>query len=877
MIVSLPIGDKGVGLFVHDVMGNFPILKVLSAFSQKAVKCVFNSNCCYDEKIVFEDCTMNNLRPQSGIDVSAKDNVNEIQQENVGIKDNEVDIITSIPYNLQYTQVDTSQNVELGTFLQRPVQIYEQSWQIGTNLLAATSTFNPWYEYFSHTSIKKKLDNYYMLRCNLHLKFVINASPFYYGCCLVAYTPVTHFAVVPPIVNSGYENIPLSQRPHIYLYPQNSQGGDMILPFLYPKNWLDATNLADLNNMGTIDMNSLTTLMNANGLTTDTINIKVYAWTEDLELAGPTVKLALQSGLDEYSHKGTISKPASAIARAAGRLKSIPGIGPFATATSYAAGAVADIASLFGYTDVPVIDDVHAFQPKAYPNLAATDIGVPIEKLTLDSKNELTIDTKVAGADIEDELIISDFCKRESFIFSSTWAGTDLVNAGLFWSAVTPDMARVTSITGGDVVYFTPMSYVSNAFRYWRGDIKFRFKFICTPYHRGRVRINWDPKGDINTLGDYTTETYTRIVDITEETEVTICVPYTQPLAYLETETSTTTRFGKTTTGAAYSGSTYNGYITMRVLNEQTSPVDSADIKVLVFVSGCDNLEFANPRDIVNTYSPYAPQSGQYDINENIHELGLKPSVPDPNINLVYMGERCVTLRQLFRRSSKYKRYITDENSTARLYLDQRIAIGRSPEYPGYDPLGNETLKGLISLIGEPYNVCSWTYTTWFSLCFVGSRGSYHYTINPLTSEPVCSMSVTRSAITRGTPVYEALAAPNSVDIQRDFINTSTMGMGMAGLNLITQRTLGGIMVSAPMYSQYKFLSNDPANRTDGTSLDGSNKDTLFLNTMTLGSATNNQSELLLDTYVSAGTDFSLVFFLNAPNLYRYTSIPTVV
>lgn len=65
MIVSLPIGDKGVGLFVHDVMGNFPILKVLSAFSQKAVKLVFNSNCCYNEEVLV-DCTLNNLHPQSG-------------------------------------------------------------------------------------------------------------------------------------------------------------------------------------------------------------------------------------------------------------------------------------------------------------------------------------------------------------------------------------------------------------------------------------------------------------------------------------------------------------------------------------------------------------------------------------------------------------------------------------------------------------------------------------------------------------------------------------------------------------------------------------------------------------------------------------------
>jgi len=877
MIVSLPMGDKGVGLFVHDVMGNFPILKVLSAFSQKAVKCVFNSNCCYEDEVVLVNCTLNNLQPQSGIDMTAKDNENSTQQENVGFKDNEVDVITEIPYNIKYTQVDSSQNVDLGSFLQRPVQIYEQSWQIGTNLTAATSTFDPWYEYFFHPLILKKLDNYYLLRCNLHLKFVINASPFYYGSCLVAYTPITSYPV-PPIVthSNGYENISLSQRPHLYLYPQNSQGGDMVLPFLYPKNWLDATNLADLISMGTIDLNSLTSLYNANGLTTDSINIKVYAWTEDLEIAGPTVKLALQSGKDEYFHNGTISKPASAIARAAGKLGSLPVIGPFATATSYAAGAIGDIAALFGYTNVPVIDDVHAFKPKSYPNIATTDIGTPIEKLTLDAKNELTVDTKVAGADVDDELIISDFCKRESFIYSTTWTATDTVDTGLFYSRVTPNMQQVSSITGGESVWFTPMGYVSRCFRYWRGDIKFTFKFICSQYHRGRVRINWDPIGDITTSGNYTTESYTRIVDITEETEVSICVPYTQALGYLATDVGVATRFGTTTTGSGGAGDQCNGYITMRVLNSQTSPVASADIKVLVFVSGCDNLEFAAPLELINTFSPYAPQSGQYDINENVHEIGLKPSMADPNINLVYMGERCVSLRQLLRRTSKYKRYITDENSTARLYLAQRIAIGRAPEYPGYDPLGNEAATGLISGISEPYNLVSWNYTTWFSLCFIGSRGSYNYLFNPICVEPVGSLLVTRKYASRTTPIYEGLAAPNSADIQRDYINTDNFAMGMSGSSLISQRTLAGTVVSAPMYSRYKFLMNDPLSRTDGTAVDFSNRDTLYITTTTLGSATNNQSELLIDTYVSAGTDFSLVFFLNAPCLYLYSSLPVV-
>jgi hypothetical protein len=878
MIVSLPIGDKGVGLFVHDFMGNFPVLEVLAAFPKNAVSLIFNSSCCYKDDIVLVDCTMNNLRPQSGVDMTPVNTSDQSQEQNVGFVDGEADVISAIPHDLSYTKVDTSQNVQLGSFLSRPVQIFEQSWQIGTNLSAATSTFNPWYEYFIKASIKKKLDNYYLVRCNLHLKFVINASPFYYGCCLVAYQPLTAYNPGLILTNTARnENIPLSQRPHIYLYPQNSQGGEMVLPFLYHRNWLDATSAAALNAMGTIDLQSLTTLQNANGLTTDTINIKVYAWADDLEIAGPTAKLALQAGQDEYQHKGVVSRPASAIARAASMLSDLPVIGPFATATSYAAGAIGDIAALFGYTNVPVIDDVHGMVNKPFPNLASTDIGTPVEKLTLDAKNELSIDGKICGADVNDELTIKSFCSRESFLFKTSWASTDAAATGLFYAKPSPVMLeRDATLTGAVAIYNTPMSHVARCFKYWRGDIKFKFKFICSAYHRGRVVINWDPIGTIGVTGEYNTETYTRIVDISTETELEICVPYTSTAAYLDVADEGV-YFAKASTSTFGIGSSLNGTLTMRVLNEQTSPVSSADIDILVFVSGCDNLEFASPVDLSSLYSPYAPQSGvQFDVGTPETNIGLAPSVPDKNINLVYMGESCVSLRQLMRRSGKYKRTAGNENSAAEYFVSTIWLLGRSPEYPGFDTTGNETAIGINSAVSEPYNWTAWHPITWFSQCFVGSRGAYHYTLNPSDQSDVCSITCARSYSDRTTPITVTLDLPitNRIDYIRRFADSTTQSTGNVGLSLTSQRTLAGEMVSIPMYSKFKFLKNDPLVRTDGDSYDHSDTDTFAIETVTRSDVEFNPKYLSLDLYVSAGTDFSLVFFLNVPTLYLYDSLP---
>jgi hypothetical protein len=879
MIVSLPTGGKGMGLFVHDFMGNSQILKVLAAFPKNAVSFMFNSNCCYDEEIICPDCSYDGLRPQSGEVGRVSDAGSNIQEQNVGFVDSEVDVKVDLGTNLSLHSSNPSSNVMLGQFLSRPVQIYSLDWQIGTGIDYQTEFFNPWLEYFNTTSIKRKLDNYYLLRCNLHLKFVVNASPFYYGCLLAAYQPLGIYAPAPVVAEPGSENIPLSQRPHIYIYPQNSQAGEMILPFFYHKEWIDATSSGDLTNMGTINFSSLTNLLNANGLTTETINIKVYAWADNLELAGPTISLAVQSGNDEYSSKGLISRPASAIARSMGMLSGLPVIGNFATATSYAAGAIADIAALFGYTNVPVIDDVHAFRSKPYPNLASTDIGTPVEKLTIDAKNELSIDSKICSPIDEDELIISKFCSRESFIFSSTWEASYTEGESLFYSFVSPSCFARVAITGGYKIYSTPMDHVSRCFNFWRGDIIYRFKFILSKYHTGRVQINWDPKGGIGTLGDYTPETYTKIVDVSVDNEVEIRVPYTQALSYLTCNNATGSTFAKTSTAISGVGSRFNGIITMRVLTAQTSPVASADIKVLVYARAAENIEFASPVDRIASlakYSPYAPQSGiQYDIDNSPVDIGLQVSKPDPNINLLYMGESCVSLRQLMRRSVLYKRNVSDTNLATDAFYFMKTTLNRSPQFPGYDPVGVNTATGIISGLSTPYNWTNWSITTWFSMCFIGSKGSYHYTVNPFAKGTIFSSTVSRSNDQLTT--YTTSANTDIVTASNIFnsqVGNGSEPAGLYGLSMTNQLSQAGHMVSLPLYNNYKFISNSVLDRTEGASFDGTNIDTMVITSTSAVNSVDKAGFVGFDMYMSAGTDFSLIFFLNVPTYFEYSSVP---
>lgn len=802
---------------------------------------------------------------------------------NVDFDDNVAGESIDLPQTIQTERTVSSKDSDLSKFLKRPVNIASYNWAIaGTT----TFTFNPWSEFFGHASIKKKIDNYFLMKCNLRLKFVINASPFYYGCMLVSYKPLTAFSN-PVVSSSGDPIIPYSQLPRVYLYPSLSQGGSMLLPFVYYKEWLDVTSLAEVTNMGQIRFTVVDPLKTAS-TSTSNITIQIYAWAEDVQLSGPTVKFSLQSGkLDEYG-QGIISKPASALARAAGKLKNLPVIGPYATATQIAGGAVASIASLFGYTNVPVIDDVHSLKPHPLPAMAATDIGTSISKLTLDSKNELTVDSSVCGADFGDELDITNFVTRESYLTQFPWTTAGAADALLFNIGISPMLSLYTAGTSQTIVNHTPMSLMQYIFDYWRGDIEIRFKVICSQYHRGRLRISWDPIGDIAATTDSTTEVYTKIVDIAETTDFTIRVPYMAATAYLETSRASSTRFGT----SALTKTVYeNGLLTVRILTELSAPTTTADVNVLVFVRGTDNLEFACPREINlnNTLSPFTVQSGMlgYDNEEeDISSIALKPSTIHDNVNLIYHGETIKSLRTLLRRAQYLRtQYISNGVNTSFLILARETTFSRFPMSPGFDPNGINGANKLTGAGTANYNWVQYTLLSLLGHCFLACRGSINWYIEGQRGDPNTEIRIARPGNTipmtiTGYTAPNALGAipgsGNSVPRVDALSGSTTLG----GAEITKLDVLPTASAVAPYYSPYKFRNCSHVNAVLGTSVDFSEVDKLSLRERTMprvNIASNAEwgNSTQYSYYCAAGPDFSFVFFLAVPTMYRYDSVPT--
>jgi len=101
----------------------------------------------------------------------------EVTQQNIKFVDAGLQRVVSAPPIGGFAPNQDDGN-RLGDFMSRPVLINSFTWS-ETNTTVPQTNFNPWKLYFNDVSIKKKLENYKLLRCKMKLKFVVNASPFF--------------------------------------------------------------------------------------------------------------------------------------------------------------------------------------------------------------------------------------------------------------------------------------------------------------------------------------------------------------------------------------------------------------------------------------------------------------------------------------------------------------------------------------------------------------------------------------------------------------------------------------------------------------------------------------------------------------------------
>jgi len=790
--------------------------------------------------------------------------------------------------------VDGTSNTDLGRFLSRPTLIDTRTWTTASAIGVTGSVLEPWYLFMNDTIIKRKLESYAFIRANLHIKVMVNATPFHFGMMRVAYEPsvnATGTGFSNSRVRPGTATSPLlgpySQMPGTWVTPADNSGGEFVVPFFLHSSWLSLSSLSDVKSMGNLTYFIAAPLGVASASGSTSVLVSTYAWLDNVELSGSTNQLVLQAK-DEYV--GPVSGTAQMVANAARALREAPLIGRFARASEIGATAIRDIASMFGFTNIPNIADVDAFVPLPAPHLATAQISVPFQKLTLDPKQELSVDPTIVGIPQEDELALSNFTSKWSFFAATGWSTTD--NAGtVIWNArISPMLFGTNVVYDAGVVerarriYHTPLSYAAMLFQHWRGDIELEIRIVCTKFHKGRLRVSWDPRGGTGTTAPPDNSVYTTILDIAESNVASFRIPFHQAFPWLRNRGIVAENW---TVGNAlsYDGRYDNGLITVSVMTPLISPVSPQNLSILFFIRGADNFELANPRSHLGESSNSTPPSffavqakDEVLISPEAQLLGDVSKNHTERYGMNF-GEAVASLRTLLHRMSMYDSVPINGASFTRLGLFRK-SYSRIPPVFGYDPLGLSGASKVVTAGTAQFNFVPTHPIAYLAFAFAGFRGSVNYTaavaVEPSPPGTISVQRVTDSTFAsnrRGAYATTLNTGGTSSGANRSLNGWAIVGQAGAALTSSTSNSIiswnypdenGAILAYTSPY--YAMTGND----ADWTSSQGN-----LLEVLVKQSVANTSTDAgTVTTYAGTGPDFNLLWFICCPTVDYYTALP---
>jgi hypothetical protein len=632
--------------------------------------------------------------------------------------------------------------------------------------------------------------------------------------------------------------------------------------------------------MGDLVIMSLNDLKHANG-GTDPISISVFAWAENVSFDVPT-GLAAPEMADEHD-QDIISRPASAVARFASSLTNVPFISPFARATEIGASAVASISKIFGYPS-PTNLEYMMMVPSPKTSLATVDNKYVTNKLSVDSKQEVTIDPRTTGINPADELPIASIAGRESYLTSFDWIVSMPQDVSIFQVRVDPFLYR----TLGSEYHFPACAAAALPFEYWRGTMRFRFQVVSSNYHKGRLRLVYDPF-QFNGTPQFNTQ-YTTIHDISAEKDFTIDIGWAQNEPFRQRADLTYPSFqgGGFLVGNP-SGS--NGVLGVYVMNQLTTPgTVPADIKINVFVSMLDDFEVAVPNPDITKWSFREPEMyiGEPEMDSGDADCCVEAITDPPTIDKIadtiidtpdttklFFGEVIGSFRQMLKRTVLHEIRRVNELPETTLF---RMTRGAFPEYGGF--ITDGLLQGSMAYEytdGRKAIICNTTYLNYVARMFAGWRGSIRWTVdtsmlnvsggtehyNSVTSQ----LSRTTSGIRtqQSVSLTDAITENSMIALFNSIYQDSTNGMflGNTSVNPIQS-------IEVPFYSNNRFVVTwkDEGLYEFGMPVAPS----WCLSTVVPG--TEGVNESFLTTYCSAGEDFNLFFFNGMPPIYRQSGFP---
>jgi len=719
-----------------------------------------------------------------------------------------VDDVGGAPMEQDMSSVDfqfsvgQSNDLDVADFFARPVEIANLTLTPGVDLTYSVDLYSAW---LSNASVRAKLKNYAYFRGDLWIRIAISASPFHYSIVQVSYQPFADFNenlinLEPELVTARRQAVLsyLSQsRYYAEINVRDNQPHEMLCPFISPKPMMrlfnttplviaDTSEYDDATSFGRLYINSLNQLASASSSPTD-VTIFVYAWAEDVQLGAPTgtvIQLSTEAGPVDEREVGPVEKIASRLATMSAYLTAVPQIAPLAAASTMFFSGISGVASWFGWSYPVMNNEPHRVNPQPFQNGANT-IGYDTGKrITLDPKQELTIDPRVVRGN-EDEMSLAYINSRSSLFDIFQWLASDAALGSAIWTVpVTPRASKRYSIGIPDpyLVQPTSLAFAATPFYYWRGDITYRFQIVCSQYHRGKLAIYFEPNISQNAVIDATLDLnkqYIQIIDIQETQEFEVTIGWAYPRAWAKNLPNDL--YGDLGS-VAYLGPDLepysNGYIAVVPFTALQSP-DGSDIEINVYVKS-DNMaynQFSHVHMPQERYSTEAAAVPDTYLNQSTATMD--------NISSHHFGEQPVSFRSLLKRFSTPDTGVATvpgSGGTNVLVLDKPIFPQPVPSYS----VGTTDFVG-TNLFG------------YLRYAYLGLRGGLRHRFGLIGDYTIPPLSSIRCSLVEPLPY----ATSTSFRVDTHDVYFSSIMEGTIEERYLTN---SGIEFETPLYTNNLFL-----------------------------------------------------------------------
>jgi hypothetical protein len=492
----------------------------------------------------------------------------------------------------------------------------------------------------------------------------------------------------------------------------------------------------------------------------------------------------------EVLKPGPVETIANKIRGVADAVSTVPVLSAFAGPVSWLSDIFGGVCSVFGWSKPIQIEPVNLVKYEMFHSVGNCDTKDPVTSLSLIENNHIDVLPGFAGTN-NDELSINYLKSIYAYYDVYDWTDTQTAGDLIFQLDLAPTkFHRTDTDSATKILSPTPICWLSTYFSQYRGGLKFRFKFVKTEFHSGRLIFGFFPFDPMLTLSpagityanlDYVQKT---VVDIRDSNTFELEVPYvsTTPYKPLGTPEAGTSEM-------PFGYSSPFGTLACWVLSDLVAPEGvTSEVKILTEVAGASDLEFACPRD--NVFAPIiplnvalAPQMGDFDGNTNLGEVGQTASKPmEYQDAACCVGEGIVSMRQLLKRPNTFLSYSNNKYMVVR---PQAIT-----------PLINVTTTGPVA------NGLSLDLYTMLGCTFTYYRGGIRLKIMPSTmstvNQSLINVNLYKALNQGGTTPHRTNMSSASTSAA---INANLRSNYKRGSNIALSRFDWGLGLNIPFYS----------------------------------------------------------------------------